>query len=85
MRVTIVLVVVMIALAAILLTANARRRAAREAAAAALERARQAQRKRAVPDVSNNLKGVTATQTMQPFRPDSPGNSAPGGGDRKAG
>ena len=85
MFVTIVLLVVVIALAAILLTANARRRAAREAAAAALERARQAQRKRAVPDVSNNLKGVTASQTIQPFRPGPSGDSAPGGGDRKAG
>ena len=80
----IVLVVVVIALAAILLTANARRRAARDAAAAALERARQAQRKRVVPDVSNNLKGVTASQTIKPFRPGAPGDPAPGGGDRKA-
>lgn len=83
---TTVLFVVLALLAGALLFANGRRRAARDEAAAAIERARQAQRKRAVPEVSNNLKGVTATQTMQPYRAATSGNkSSSGEGDLKAG
>ena len=64
---TIVLLLLVVMLAGIVLAANARRRAAREAAMAQ-ERARSAQRKPRVPDVSNNVKGVTASQTIQPLR-----------------
>jgi hypothetical protein len=42
-------------------------RAAEEAAALARAKAAAARRNR-VPDVSNNLKGVTASQTMEPYR-----------------
>jgi hypothetical protein len=45
-----------------------RRAAARAAQAEALARSRNA-RRFAVPTVSNNLKGVTASQTIQPVRP----------------
>ena len=48
------------------------RRAARAEAEAAAMRARNASRKQRVPDVSNNLKGVTASQTMRPYRPEAP-------------
>ncbi|MGB7903145.1 MAG: hypothetical protein WCF43_00530 [Steroidobacteraceae bacterium] len=48
-----------------------RRAAAREAAAAARTRSRSARNRARVPAVSNNLKGVTATQTIEPFRPGS--------------
>lgn len=52
--------------------AIARRRAAsREAAVAARARSRSARNRARVPTVSNNLKGVTATQTIEPFRPGS--------------
>jgi hypothetical protein len=64
---TIALLLIAVTLAGFGLTANARRRAEREAAATALERARVAQRKR-VPVVSNNVKGVTASQTISPLR-----------------
>jgi hypothetical protein len=65
--VTIVLVLLVLAFAGIFFTANARRRAAREAAIAQ-ERIRAAQRRPRVPVVSNNVKGVTASQTIQPLR-----------------
>jgi hypothetical protein len=45
-----------------------RRAAAREAAAEAAARSRTARRP-PVPTVSNNLKGVTASQTIQPLKP----------------
>jgi hypothetical protein len=45
-----------------------RRAAAREAQAEAIARSRHARRP-VVPTVSNNLKGVTASQTIQPLRP----------------
>jgi Flp pilus assembly protein TadG len=44
------------------------RRTARAAEAAAATRARSAARRARVPDVSNNLKGVTASQTIKPLR-----------------
>ena len=50
--------------------ALSRRRAAlREAEAAAQARSRSA-RKARVPTVSSNVMGVTATQTIEPYRPD---------------
>ena len=52
----------------VLVTINARNRRAREAQAAAQARQRAARRQR-VPDVSSNLKGVTASQTLSPYRP----------------
>ena len=45
-----------------------RRAAARAAQADALARSRSARRP-SIPTVSNNLKGVTASQTIQPVRP----------------
>jgi hypothetical protein len=57
-------------LVALFFFALARRRAAaREAEMAALARARTARNRQAVPAVSNNVKGVTASQTMPPYRP----------------
>jgi hypothetical protein len=56
------------------LVALSRRRAAvREAEAAAQARSRiaTARSKARVPTVSNNVKGVTATQTIEPLRPGS--------------
>lgn len=68
MKLTIVLALLLVA--ALVFTINARNKRAREAeAAAALARQRAARRNR-VPDVSNNLKGVTATQTIEPYRGD---------------
>lgn len=49
-------------------------RAAEQAAAEARAKAAAARRQR-VPDVSSNLKGVTASQTIEPYRPTGP---APG-------
>jgi LPXTG-motif cell wall-anchored protein len=45
-----------------------RREAARAAEADAMARSRSA-RRTSIPSVSNNLKGVTASQTIQPVRP----------------
>jgi hypothetical protein len=47
-------------------------RAAEQAAAEARAKAAAARRQR-VPDVSSNLKGVTASQTIEPYRPGSSG------------
>ena len=62
--------------AALVYTINARNKRAREAAAAATLARQRAARRNRVPDVSNNLKGVTASQTMEPFRaaPDTQGD-----------
>jgi hypothetical protein len=66
MKLTILLALLVVA---IVVTINSRNKRAREAqASAALARQRAARRNR-VPDVSSNLKGVTASQTMQPYRP----------------
>jgi flagellar biogenesis protein FliO len=64
---TIVLLLIAAAAAGLALFISARRRAERAAALKALERARLAQRNR-IPIVSNNVKGVTASQTIQPLR-----------------
>ena len=45
-----------------------RRAAVREAEAAARIRSRSARNRARVPDVSNNIKGVTASQTIEPLR-----------------
>jgi hypothetical protein len=66
----IVLLLVLLLIAGIAYAITVRRRVAREEAAAALARAR-ASRRPKVPAVSNSLKGVTASQTIQPFRPKS--------------
>ena len=61
-------------LALLCFVALSRRRAAvREAEAAAQARSRTAtaRNKARVPAVSNNVKGVTATQTIEPVRPGS--------------
>ena len=66
MKLTIVLALLLVA--ALVFTINARNKRAREAAAAAALARQKAARRNRVPDVSNNLKGVTASQTMQPYR-----------------
>jgi hypothetical protein len=59
----------LLAFAGLLFFALSRRRAAARAAEAdALARSRSARRP-AIPAVSNNLRGVTASQTIQPLRP----------------
>lgn len=61
-------------IAVLCFVALSRRRAAvREAEAAAQARSRtaSARNKARVPTVSNNVKGVTATQTIEPVRPGS--------------
>jgi hypothetical protein len=77
----IVLLLVLLLLGGIAYAISVRRRIAREQAAAALARARAARRPK-VPAVSSNLKGVTASQTTQPFR--SKRSNAEGGDERAA-
>jgi hypothetical protein len=68
--------IALLLLAGFIVFAIARRRsAAREAAAEAAARSRMARRPR-VPTVSNNLKGVTASQTIQPLKPREDGDYA---------
>ena len=62
------LLLALLLVVAVMVTINARKRRAREAQAAAQARQRAARRNR-VPDVSSNLKGVTASQTVSPYRP----------------
>ena len=69
-----VILIALALLAAAVLVSGARKRAARVKAAAALTKARAARRSR-VPNVSNNLKGVGATQTIEPYRPNGDGGS----------
>jgi hypothetical protein len=76
-----VLLLFLLLLAGIAYTISVRRRIARDQAAAALARARAARRPK-VPAVSSNLKGVTASQTIQPFR--SKRNDGAGDGDERA-
>ncbi len=69
-----VALIALLLLAVLCFVALSRRRAAvREAEAAAQARSRTAtaRNKARVPTVSNNLKGVTATQTIEPVRPGS--------------
>jgi cbb3-type cytochrome oxidase subunit 3 len=65
MKLTLLLAVLLVAV--VVFTINARNKRAREAAAAALARQKAARRSR-VPAVSNNVKGVTASQTIEPYR-----------------
>lgn len=66
---TIVLVIIVAAACGLMLVYSARKRAERAAAAALLVRSRAARKSR-MPEVSNNLKGVTASQTIEPIRAD---------------
>ena len=66
MKITLLLALLLVV--AVVMTINARNRRTREAQAAAQARQRAARRNR-VPDVSSNLKGVTASQTLSPYRP----------------
>jgi hypothetical protein len=67
----IVVLLMLLLVVGLVMVINARRRLAREQAEAQA-RARAARRAR-VPTVSNNVKGVTATQTLaQPYRPGTP-------------
>lgn len=70
------LLTVLLLVTGLIVTLISRRRVARAEAAAAVARAR-AQRKSRIPAVSNNLKGVTASQTIKPYRPQGP--DGPGG------
>lgn len=79
MKLTLVLALLLVA--AVVFTINARTRRAREAAAAAALARQRAARRNRVPDVSNNLKGVTATQTIEPYRT---ATAASGQGDERA-
>ena len=67
--VTIVLLIIVAASGGWMLYHGARKRAERAMAQAMLAKAR-AERRSRVPEVSNNLKGVTASQTIQPLKPD---------------
>jgi hypothetical protein len=78
MKLTLLLALLLIV--AVLVTINARKRRALEAQAAAQARQRAARRNR-VPEVSSNLKGVTASQTVSPYRP---GESRAPGDERVA-
>jgi len=78
MKLTLLLALLLIV--AVLVTINARKRRALEAQAAAQARQRAARRNR-VPEVSSNLKGVTASQTVSPYRP---GESRTPGAERVA-
>jgi hypothetical protein len=67
-----VALIALLLLAALCFVALSRRRAAvREAEETAQARSRVARSRSRVPTVSNNLKGVTATQTIEPIRPGS--------------
>ncbi len=62
--------IALLLLAVVGFVALSRRRAAvREAEAAAQARSRSARNRARVPTVSSNVRGVTATQTIEPFRP----------------
>lgn len=65
--VTIVFVIALVALTGLYFVFSARKRAERRAVEAAI--ARRAARRNRVPAVSNNVRGVTASQTMEPFKP----------------
>jgi hypothetical protein len=67
MFMTLVLIIALLALGSLFLTYRARQRAERRAAEASL--ARRVARKSRVPRVSNNVKGVTASQTIDPYQP----------------
>jgi hypothetical protein len=62
----IVLLIGLLLLTALIVTVISRRRVARAEAAAAVARMRAARRSR-IPVVSNNLKGVTASQTIPAY------------------
>jgi len=63
-------VIALLLLAVLGFVALSRRRAAvREAEAAAQARSRSARNKAREPAVSSNVMGVTATQTIEPYRP----------------
>jgi len=63
--------IALLLLAGLLFFALSRRRAARaeETAAMARSKSASARNKARVPDVSSNLKGVTASQTIEPLKP----------------
>jgi hypothetical protein len=67
--VTILLLLIIASAGGLVLFYGARKRAERATAEATLARTRAARRSR-VPDVSNNLKGVTASQTIEPLKPE---------------
>jgi len=63
-----VLLLIIAVTGGLVLVYGTRKRAERAAAAALLARTRAARRSR-VPEVSRNLKGVTASQAIEPLRP----------------
>jgi hypothetical protein len=72
------LLIVLLFVAAVLLVSGVRKRTKRASLQAAARARAAARRKPSVPAVSNNLKGVTASQTIQPYKP---GNPPRAGGD----
>ena len=72
-------VVILLTAATLWLLASLRRRAARRAAAAAAAAAARARelRKSRVPEVSSNVKGVTASQTIEPVTSSAATSSEP--------
>lgn len=79
MKLTLLLALLLVI--AVVMTINARNRRTREAQAAAAQAKQRAARRNRVPDVSSNLKGVTASQTVSPYRP---GESRESGDERVA-
>lgn len=63
---TIVLLIALVGLTGLYFVFGARKRAERRAVQAAI--ARRAARRHRVPAVSNNLKGATASQTIEPYK-----------------
>jgi hypothetical protein len=80
------LLIPLLLLLAAILFVNARRRAAAERRAAEAAQARARARRQQVPAVSSNLKGVTASQTIQPLRgaAGAPGREAANNDDGRA-
>ena len=75
--VTIALIIIAAACGGLTLIYAARKRAERAAAEELLLAKSRAARNRArVPEVSNNLKGVTASQTIAPYKPEEKNRAA---------
>ncbi|MGB7738023.1 MAG: hypothetical protein WBM03_02830 [Steroidobacteraceae bacterium] len=68
MKVALIALLLLVVLGIVAL--SRRRAAVREAEAAAQARSRSARNKSQVPTVSNNVRGVTASQTIESFRLD---------------
>ena len=74
MKLTLLLALLLVV--AVVVTISARNKRTREAQAAAAQARQRAARRNRVPDVSSNLKGVTASQTVSAYRPGEPSGPA---------